>query len=178
MADSFTPAELATRITAWSNAVQDYTQIIVAVDVSEEAGRVLERAKRLAGTGTAALFILHVFEYIPPIDLADDPLTPVTWVGDDPALLQAREARLGELAERHGLGDCPRAVVSGGLREEILRHARERGADLIIVGSHGRHGLAALLGSTASGLVREAPCDLLAVRIAEDEGAAGQDGAD
>jgi len=47
--------------------------------------------------------------------------------------------------------------------------ADEQGADLIIVGSHGRHGLALLLGSTANGVLHGAACDVLAVRVGKQE---------
>lgn len=43
--------------------------------------------------------------------------------------------------------------------------AEEQKADLIVIGSHGRHGLGRLLGSTANGVLQGAPCDVLAVRI-------------
>ena len=43
--------------------------------------------------------------------------------------------------------------------------ARQQGVDLIVIGGHGRHGLALLLGSTANAVLHGAPCDGLAVRI-------------
>jgi universal stress protein A len=43
--------------------------------------------------------------------------------------------------------------------------AVERGADLIVIGSHGRHGLQLLLGSTANGVLHLSECDVLAVRV-------------
>lgn len=45
------------------------------------------------------------------------------------------------------------------------RLAKEQRCDLIVVGSHGRHGLALLLGSTANDILHGAPCDVLAVRL-------------
>ncbi len=51
---------------------------------------------------------------------------------------------------------------------EIHRVAEELGADLIVVGSHGRHGLALLLGSTANGVLHGATTDVLAVRVGSD----------
>ena len=57
--------------------------------------------------------------------------------------------------------------LSGNMHKirEAHKTAREQGADLIIVGSHGRHGLALLLGSTANGVLHGASCDVLAVRV-------------
>jgi universal stress protein A len=51
---------------------------------------------------------------------------------------------------------------------EIVRVAEEESADLIIVGSHGRHGLALLLGSTANNVLHHAPCDVMAVRLPDE----------
>jgi universal stress protein A len=48
---------------------------------------------------------------------------------------------------------------------EIHRLARELRCDLVVVGSHGRHGLALLLGSTANDVLHGAQCDVLAVRL-------------
>ena len=48
---------------------------------------------------------------------------------------------------------------------EIHNTADEIGADLIVVGSHGRHGLALIFGSTANGVLHGAACDVLAVRV-------------
>lgn len=58
-----------------------------------------------------------------------------------------------------------RHIVTGHTESEIHRVASETEADLIIVGSHGRHGLALLLGSTANGVLHGARCDVLAIRV-------------
>jgi universal stress protein A len=78
---------------------------------------------------------------------------------------QARE-RLETFAGRYSqLGDEQRHLAYGQPRQEIHRLAEEQGCDLIVVGSHGRHGLALLLGSTANDVLHGAPCDVLAVRL-------------
>jgi universal stress protein A len=41
--------------------------------------------------------------------------------------------------------------------------------DLVVVGSHGRHGLSLLLGSTANGVLHGAGCDVLAVRVGKQD---------
>ena len=56
-------------------------------------------------------------------------------------------------------------VTVGRPESEIHRLAKEEGADLVIVGSHGRKGLQLLLGSTANGVLHGTECDVLAVRI-------------
>lgn len=56
----------------------------------------------------------------------------------------------------------------GEPREEIIRIAEQENVDLIVVGSHGEHGLALLLGSTANSVLHYAKCDVLAVRLRDD----------
>ena len=54
-------------------------------------------------------------------------------------------------------------------RHEIQQLAKDQKCDWIVVGSHGRHGLALLLGSTANDVLHGAPCDVLAVRLQKKE---------
>ena len=56
-------------------------------------------------------------------------------------------------------------LIFGRPQTEIDSLAHQIAADLIVVGSHGRHGIALLLGSTANGVLHGAPCDVLAVRV-------------
>ena len=84
----------------------------------------------------------------------------------DEALLREARELLGELARRLEVEDAEKWVINApSTKEGILGAARDHGADLIVVGSHGRHGLALLLGSTANAVLHGAPCDVLAVRI-------------
>jgi universal stress protein A len=59
-------------------------------------------------------------------------------------------------------------VEIGPTKTKILKTAEEVGADLIICGSHGRHGLSLLLGSTANAILHGAKCDVLTVRLPEE----------
>jgi universal stress protein A len=60
-------------------------------------------------------------------------------------------------------------LTYGQPRQEIHQLAKDQKCDLIVVGSHGRHGLALLLGSTANDVLHGAPCDVLAVRLQKKE---------
>jgi len=55
-------------------------------------------------------------------------------------------------------------VISGRPKQEILRVAERAAADLIVVGAHGHHDLAGLLGSTTDRVLHRASCDVLTVR--------------
>jgi universal stress protein A len=72
---------------------------------------------------------------------------------------------LAEFASSLAIEDDDRHLIFGRPETEIHTLAKEIDADLIVVGSHGRHGLALLLGSTANGVLHGATCDVLAVRV-------------
>ncbi|QKE62837.1 universal stress protein [Aquipseudomonas campi] len=140
-----------------------YQHILIAVDLTEECHPVVVRALELATSSTAKASLVHIIE---PMAMAFGGDVPM-----DLSLLQqqqfdqARE-RLQSFAGRYPqLVSEQRHLVYGQPRQEIHRLATEQGCDLIVVGSHGRHGLALLLGSTANDVLHGAPCDVLAVRL-------------
>lgn len=140
-----------------------YQHILIAVDLTEECDPVVVRALELATSNNARASLVHIIE---PMAMAFGGDVPM-----DLSLLQqqqfdqARE-RLQSFAEHYPqLVSEQRHLVYGQPRQEIHRLATEQGCDLIVVGSHGRHGLALLLGSTANDVLHGAPCDVLAVRL-------------
>jgi universal stress protein A len=84
-------------------------------------------------------------------------------------LMAAAKKRLAKLAEKLNIAEDCRWMETGSPKLEIVRVAEENKVDLIVVGSHGRHGFALLLGSTANGVLHHALCDVLAVRLHENE---------
>ena len=139
-----------------------YQRILCAVDLSEDSRAVLARAASLAAQWQAALRLVHIVEFV-PIEPMSDSLAPVIQV-DDRVLENARQ-QLGELAAAAGVAaDCAQ-VISGHVKAEVLRQAREFRADLIVLGSRERHGLSILVNLTDDTLLHSAPCDILAVRV-------------
>ncbi|CAE6926796.1 Universal stress protein A homolog 1 [Pseudomonas marincola] len=143
-----------------------YQHIMVAVDLTEECDPVMKRAVALADGTHAKLSVVHVVE---PMAMAFGGDVPM-----DLSMLQqqqfdqARE-RLDAFSTKYPqLLAEQRHLTYGQPRQEIHKLAEEQGCDLIIVGSHGRHGLALLLGSTANDVLHGAPCDVLAVRLKKD----------
>jgi universal stress protein A len=101
--------------------------------------------------------------------LGDEPFPVTVWPVDDEKLLQlAREQMQKLTAKLEGISFNEHVVV-GTPVQEICNLATDLDTDLIITGSHGRRGIARLLGSTASALVHETPCDLLLVKIGVDQ---------
>lgn len=143
-----------------------YEHVIAAVDLSEEADRVLQEAKQVAQDHGAKLTVLSVVK----------PLTQVYGGLDMAAYTQAtvnfeREAQaqalrqLQEIGERMGIAATQVEVAVGAPPVKIVEVANGQDADLIVIGSHGKHGLGLLLGSTANGVLHHAQCDVLTVRI-------------
>jgi nucleotide-binding universal stress UspA family protein len=143
-----------------------FNSILVPVDFSEHSARALECAKTLAAKFGASI---HVLTVVPdPFVLPD----PGPWYvplpeGYAEGLRHDAESHVQGLftdAERATLN--PEAAVAfGDPYREILGYAKGAAIDLIVMGTHGRGGVAhALLGSVAEKVVRTAPCPVLTVR--------------
>jgi universal stress protein A len=143
-----------------------YQHILFAADFSDESLRIGERARDIARKYGARLSLIHVVEDV-NISLGGGyELLPVLPDLPDEAMLQEARTALGKLAQQLGVENANLSVVNAiSTKEGIIGAAQEHQADLIVVGSHGRHGLALLLGSTANAVLHGAPCDVLAVRI-------------
>jgi universal stress protein A len=142
-----------------------YNKILVAVDLSPEARAVLARACELRVHYRSELSLIHVVE---PIVLGGDyDLVPVMPVEIEETLLQRAKGFLGTLVGEMNITDVRQVVEVGSVKHEILRFAEEQGCDLIVIGAHGRHGVATLLGSTANAVLHGTKCDVLCVRLGE-----------
>lgn len=141
-----------------------YRRILLAADFSEHGERAVERAAGLAKMDQAELIVVHVVEFIPTLDSSFGPIVPFDVDLTEQVVETARKS-LAAVAERLGLAPGQCRIEIGSPKNEIVRVATEIGADLIVVGSHGRHGIGLLLGSTASSVVHHADCDVLAVRL-------------
>ncbi|WP_027159646.1 universal stress protein [Methylobacter luteus] len=142
----------------------DYKHILLAADFSTHGEEVARRAKDLADKYQARLSVVHVVDNLPLTDAAYGPVIPFD-LDLTEELMTAAKDRLAKLAESLGIADDRQCIAVGSPKLEIIRVAEENQVDLIVVGSHGRHGLALLLGSTANGVLHHAHCDVLAVRL-------------
>lgn len=143
-----------------------YEHVIAAVDLSKEADTVLREAMRVADDHGAKLTVLSVVK----------PLTQVYGGLDMAAYTQTivnfeREAQsqalsqLQEIGGRMGIQASQVEIAVGAPPLKIVEVANDEHADLIVIGSHGTHGLGLLLGSTATGVLHHAQCDVLTIRI-------------
>ena len=78
---------------------------------------------------------------------------------------QQATAQLQRIAELNAIEPSHQHIVLGKPEVEIHAVAEQLNTDLTVVGSHGRYGLALLMGSTANGVLHRATCDVLAVRV-------------
>ncbi len=139
-----------------------YKHVLVAVDLTEEADEVLNKAQAIAEANEARLTLVHVVEPLSVAYGSDIPLDLTTL--QDEITQQARE-RINKLADKINIEKGDQHVVYGRPEREVHRIAEEHEIDLIVVGSHGRHGLALILGSTSTSILHGATCDVLAVRV-------------
>lgn len=144
--------------------MKSYKHILLAVDFFDRQTAVAERAKDLAERYGARLSAIHVVDALPIGDPANDVLVPFEMDLSQEFIALGRK-KLAELASSLGIPEDRTWLETGSPKQEIIRVAEENGVDLIVVGSHGRHGLALLLGSTANGVLHHANCDVLAVRL-------------
>lgn len=156
------------------------TSILVPTDFSETADAALDYAKRLAGQVGASLHLLHVFAdpYAQALYAPDVYVPEVAAEIRTHAIDEAR-TRLAErlTADEQEYFRGTTAVVTGLTAKKIVEYAADHGIELIVMGTHGRRGVAhLLLGSVAEHVVRTAPCPVLTVRGAK--GAVEQSTAD
>ncbi|HVN45889.1 MAG TPA: universal stress protein [Steroidobacteraceae bacterium] len=138
-----------------------YRRMLLVVDLTEDSVAIGRKAQALAATLGAEVELLHVVEFV-PVEPMGETLIPAVQMEEE--LLQRAQQRLGALAADLGLAGAPCRVESGNVKAEIVRVARERHADLIVLGSRERHGLSILVNLTEDTVLHAAPCDVLAMR--------------
>ena len=138
-----------------------YRRVRLVVDLTDDSLAIGRKAQALASAAGAEVELLHVVEFV-PVEPMGETLMPSVHVEEE--LLESARARLTALAAELGLAGAPCRVESGNVKAEIVRVARERRADLIILGSRERHGLSILVNLTEDTVLHAAPCDVLAMR--------------
>jgi len=139
-----------------------YRRILVAIDCSDESAQVLSRAAGVLSGNDGELHLIHVIE---PLALAYGADVPMDVTDLQSGLMEQARETADTYAGRYQVPADNVHVELGSIEKTILDQADKLDADLIVVGSHTRSGLALLLGSTARGLVPGAHCDVLAVKV-------------
>jgi universal stress protein A len=143
-----------------------YKHILLAVDFSEHGKQVSDKAQAIVEQNQAQMSLVHVVENLPITDAAYGPIPFDVDLTQE--WLEMSKQKLIKLGEELSVPEQRQWLELGSAKLEIVRVAEENDVDLIVVGSHGRHGLALLLGSTANGVLHHAKCDVLAVRLQDN----------
>jgi universal stress protein A len=139
-----------------------YRRVLLIVDLDDDSLPVGRRAQAIAASLGAQVELLHVVELI-PLEPVGDTLVPSVQIEEE--LVARARTRLAAFAAQIGLPDAHCQVEVGNVKSDIVRIARDRGADLIVLGSRERHGLSILVNFTEDTVLHAAPCDVLAVRV-------------
>jgi universal stress protein A len=139
-----------------------YNHILLGVDLSSETGHVVKRAIALRDAFGSRVSVVHVIE---PLSFAYGGDIPMDFSGIQEEIHKQAQTHLDTLCDPVGIRAEDRHLVVGRPETEIHNLAEHINADLIVVGSHGRHGLSLLMGSTSNGVLHGATCDVLAVRV-------------
>jgi universal stress protein A len=140
----------------------EYRRILLVVDLTEDSLPIGRRAQALATALGAEIDLLHVVEYV-PVEPMGETLMPAVQIEDE--LLERANQRLAALGAELGVPAASCRVEAGNVKAEIVRIARERHTDLIVLGSRERHGISILVNFTEDTVLHAAPCDVLAVRL-------------
>ena len=133
------------------------TRILVPTDFSRPSEQALAYARSLAQRFGASLHLLHVVNR----PLLAEGLAAAAFIDESSDMVEVAQQRLRKQAPDAASAN----VVFGYAAQSIVQHASQLGVDLIVMGSHGRTGIAhILLGSVAEAVVRTAPCPVLTVR--------------
>jgi len=139
-----------------------YRRILLAIELNDDSLWVGRRARALATALGAELELLHVVEYV-PVEPMGETLMPAVQIEEE-LLVRARQ-RLVALAAELDIAEERCRVEAGHVKGEIVRIARERACDLIVVASRERHGPSIFLNLTEDTVLHAAPCDVLAMRV-------------
>lgn len=148
--------------------------ILVATDLSQPSEAAWERARTLAAAFDASLHVIHIVSA--PLDEPWTGYIPASALAESLQRLatdaQQQLERLAAIARAEGI-QVMTATLCGDPADEILEYARTHAVDLIVCGTHGRHGWDRfVMGSVAERIVRLATCPVLTVRTGADVAAA------
>lgn len=141
-----------------------YKKTLVAIDPCVESDDLIQKAKAIT-EDKSNITLVHVMEIMCALPTA--PYAPVV-IDTSQIESQVKSSateHMKALIEKHQLKTDAFCILSGSTAAEIRQYAADNACDAIIIGSHGRHGLGLLLGSTSSAVIHGCDCDVLVVRL-------------
>ncbi len=149
--------------------MQDYSTILVAIDFSDSSDNAFQHALSIARKYSAKLIVLHVINE--PVDLRGFYVPHISFEKLEEEIEEGAKKMMDTFCAQHlnDYADYESVIVSGLPYEQVIDTAREKNADLIVMGTHGRTGLDhVLFGSTAAKVVRKSPIPVLTIRLEEE----------
>jgi universal stress protein A len=143
-----------------------YKQILIAVDLHPDCDdTVISHGIDIAKINNAKVSIVHAVEHINAYGVAE---AYSAVIDVEAQLMEEARKELAKLGDKYHLPVNCQFLDVGSPKAVILNKAKDIKADLVVVGSHGRHGLQLLLGSTSNAVLHNATCDVLAVRVKDE----------
>jgi universal stress protein A len=139
-----------------------YKHILLATDLSDDVEYILKKVRSTRGYTGAKLSLVHVVEPMPGYSYAYLGIEDI-----EGQLIEESRSALAKVGEQLAVDKKDQWIEVGPTKSKVHAVAEQIGADLIVCGSHGRHGLSLLLGSTANAILHGAKCDVLVVRLPE-----------
>ena len=142
-----------------------YRKILVATDFSPASTPAFEQSVKMAKQDGALLLVAHAYHEPALVELSHAPAAVYEeWDRKLRAAVEKKLHPLLESAEEDGV-EARVLLLRGFADEAIVEAAKKQGADLIVMGTHGRRGAARFfLGSVAARVISTAPCPVLTVR--------------
>jgi len=145
-----------------------YKKVLVAIDYSELTDVIFKKLETIHKDSDANITLFHVVERDMPTLMGASQNEAISysreWSSQENKLKDDAENKLKKEAEKYDLGKVTCLAEVGVPRFSILFAAKGKQADLIVVGAHGARGINKLIGSTAQSIIKNATCDVLAVR--------------
>jgi universal stress protein A len=141
-----------------------YKHILFATDLTDETEYVIDKVRNMQRYTGATVSLIHVVEPLPGYSYAYLGIEDI-----EGQLIQEAKQAMEKLGATLNIAKEDQFVEVGPTKTKILNIADSKNIDLIICGSHGRHGLSLLLGSTANAILHGAKCDVLTVRLPEEK---------
>ena len=139
-----------------------YKSILIAVDLSAESEQVIQKSLQLYPNLQDRVHLIHTSEHL---ITGYGQLTGKNHCAAETHRRQEIYPVLKKLSEKFGI-PCKNVHIRFGCPADAIHEFAEKiEADLIVSGSHGKHGIQLLLGSTANSIVHDAKCDVLSVRV-------------
>lgn len=141
-----------------------YQRVLFASDLSLASENVGEKAAAIAQNSGSQLHMVHALHDESPMAAGGEIALPAGDMLEDERIANC-EAEFLAQAQRLGVAAANQYFVEGSVRQVIVDLVNDKGIDLIVVGSHDRHGVGLLFPSTGDAIFHAMPCDILAIKI-------------